>query len=881
VKVFLAFVEADRVEAERLIRELELRGIEVITDRDLPPGGNWKAEVERRVREADSVLVLLSTDSVASSITQITASILHSESKSAQSIAIGSVDTGALPKELTRNPIVPYPNTTRPDDSFDRIATAIAESEQQRPTEPHRPEAPPPSEASAAPELPPQQSLISVPVELALRVQRSKEIANDAAIISSEISREQERLRRLAETLVAAAALPRYAERGGRGISDWSVSFGFLLAALALATAYAVEQGLGQKLLKWLSGVLGLAQGTLGTVPAADIRVPPPPGAGEDEALESDFVDFSVFAPRDAPVGKSVTVHLFLNNTGDFAEVQARMAQRDPGAVEQDSRTLLKSIPRGALLTFDIDCKGLTLERAPQPVLWRGATQSTKFKVQIPDGTSEGRVFSPEVTLKVEGMPIGILFFELQCAATESAHQGSTGTFKWKYCFISYANEDIYRINKHRRFWKASGIEYFFDKEMLSGTEWPEEIPAAIDRCDCFVLCWSHDSRKSKYCKKEFDYFNARREPAKKRTVNGTRPPAFHPLELEEREPFPKLWPELKRFQFAFVNSREDVGEIWTPAPPTSDEAPPESETGEPTVPIPAADLSQFVARNPSDPLIEEAGPVIESQGWVVARPAAHEGEAPPLLHIGQEFRDGERTWSPLMVVVQPGSFDQGAPDGEERAGNDERAVRRVTLKKVLAVAKFPVTADEWATFEAERHGADCPEGLSTEPIPAVGVTWNDAKAYAAWLSKKTGARYRLLTESEWEYACRANTTTPFWMGPRIERHQANFDGTRTYNGSGLGNRLGRAIHVGTFRANPFGLHDMHGNVWEWVEDDYHENYTDGPTDGTAWRSGQPLAVAKGGSFRDPPWRLRSAARLPLPRDAAADNVGLRVARDL
>ena len=878
VKVFLAFDAADRAEAERLIRELELRGFEVVTDRDLPHGGNWKAEVERRVREADTVLVLVSARSVASSIAQITASIVSSESKSVQSIAIGNVDSGALPRELTKNPVIPFPEAARPGDSFERIATAIAEGDKQRPAEPHRPETAPLSEASAAPAIPSQQPLISVPVELALRVQRAKEIVNDAAVISSEIVREQEHLRRLREALLVQHAHRSDVERAARRTSDWSVSFGFLLAGVALATAYAVEHGLGQKLLKWLSGVLGLTQGTLPIMPSATHE-----GREgiETESIEADFVDFSVFAPREAPAGKAITVHLFLNNTGDFAEVQARMAARDPAAADQDSRTLLKSIPRGALLTVDIDCAGLMLEKPAPPVLWLGTMQSTKFKLRIPDNTPDGHIFSPEVVLKMEGLPIGILFFDVRCAAGEGDPSRGKGGFKWTYSFISYANEDIERVNERRWYWQAAGHDYFFDKEMVSGSEWPDEIPAAIDRCDCFVLCWSHHSRKSSFCRREFNHFNDRRNRGKATEPSGPRLPDFYPMELEVREPFPVLWPELKRFQFKFVRSKGDTGESWMASAPA---APPESQaTGdaeEPPMAVSAAELSDYVARKPQDALVQDALPIIESQGWYLGTKPV-EGLGSPLLRVGQEFRDGERNWSPLMVVVRPGSFDQGAPDGENLAGSDERPIRRVTFKRVFAVAKFPVTVDEWAAFVSERDGTDGSGRLSPEPVPVVEVTWNDAMAYVAWLSQKTGRNYRLLTEAEWEYACRAGTRTAFWTGSTIERHQANFDGTQTYGGSSVASRLGRAIHVGTFRANPFGLHDMHGNVWEWVEDDYHAGYAYGPSNGSAWTSGKDLAVARGGSFRDPPWRLRSAARLALRRDAAADNLGFRVARDL
>jgi formylglycine-generating enzyme required for sulfatase activity len=134
-----------------------------------------------------------------------------------------------------------------------------------------------------------------------------------------------------------------------------------------------------------------------------------------------------------------------------------------------------------------------------------------------------------------------------------------------------------------------------------------------------------------------------------------------------------------------------------------------------------------------------------------------------------------------------------------------------------------------------------------------INVSWNDAQAYVKWLSDKTEKDYRLLTEAEWEYAARAGTTTPFYFGRTISPDQANYNGEYTYDGGPKGVYREKTTPVGSFPANAFGLHDVHGNVLEWVEDCWHENYSGSPIDGAAWKSGGDCdrRVLRGGSWSD------------------------------
>jgi formylglycine-generating enzyme required for sulfatase activity len=157
-----------------------------------------------------------------------------------------------------------------------------------------------------------------------------------------------------------------------------------------------------------------------------------------------------------------------------------------------------------------------------------------------------------------------------------------------------------------------------------------------------------------------------------------------------------------------------------------------------------------------------------------------------------------------------------------------------------------------------------------------INVSWEDAQAYVGWLSQRTGKTYRLLSEAEWEYACRAGTTTRYAFGDSITKQQAQF------SERGLGDAK-RTVEVGTFAPNAWGLYDMHGNVWEWCADNWHPDYKTAPQDGSIWAGGdQSLRILRGGSWdRNNPVMLRSAGRSggrPSDRDL---NVGFRVARTL
>jgi formylglycine-generating enzyme required for sulfatase activity len=260
---------------------------------------------------------------------------------------------------------------------------------------------------------------------------------------------------------------------------------------------------------------------------------------------------------------------------------------------------------------------------------------------------------------------------------------------------------------------------------------------------------------------------------------------------------------------------------------------------------------------------------------WDVSK-SALSAQAEQALKPGATFM--ECASCPGMVVVPAGSFIMGSPANEAGRRADEGPQHKVTIRQPFAVGKFELTFDEWDTCAA--HGGCSSQifggqfGRGRQPV--INVTWNDAQDYVAWLSKVTGKPYRLLTEAEWEYAARAGTQTAYSWGDEIGKGNANC------NSCGSQSDARQTAPVGSFAPNAFGLYDMQGNVWEWVEDCYHVNYDGAPTDGLAWTAGDNSSdrVVRGGSWYDDPRFLRSADRGWNPGYRGIV-LGFRVARTL
>ena len=248
---------------------------------------------------------------------------------------------------------------------------------------------------------------------------------------------------------------------------------------------------------------------------------------------------------------------------------------------------------------------------------------------------------------------------------------------------------------------------------------------------------------------------------------------------------------------------------------------------------------------------------------------AQAQARSAPARAPGTKFRDCPGC--PEMVVVPEGSFLMGSTTAMDYY---ERPVHEVTIARPFAVGVHEVTFAEWDACVSDGEcGGYRPDdwGGGRGKRPTIDVSWEDAQGYVAWLSRKTGAEYRLLSESEWEYVARAGTTTRYWWGDDIGRNRANY-----------GNNRGDTDPVGSYPANAFGLHDVHGNVLEWVEDCWNGSYAGAPRDGSAWTSGDcSMRVSRGGSWYDNPRNLRSANRFAYTTGYRSYIVGFRVARTL
>jgi len=236
------------------------------------------------------------------------------------------------------------------------------------------------------------------------------------------------------------------------------------------------------------------------------------------------------------------------------------------------------------------------------------------------------------------------------------------------------------------------------------------------------------------------------------------------------------------------------------------------------------------------------------------------------------------------MVSIPGGKFLMGSPESEPNRQSNESPQHKVTVEPFL-MGRYPITQIQWQVVaqlmpEVNRELKPSPSRFSGSTRPVEKVRWDEAVEFCDRLSAHTGRTYRLPSEAEWEYACRAGTTTPFHFGETITPELANYRGTETYNDGSKGEYRQETTPVEHFEiANPFGLCDMHGNVYEWCQDHWHDNYKGAPTDGSAWLSENKDAsrVLRGGSWNIYPVNCRSAYRDgSYPRETN-NNVGFRV----
>ena len=263
---------------------------------------------------------------------------------------------------------------------------------------------------------------------------------------------------------------------------------------------------------------------------------------------------------------------------------------------------------------------------------------------------------------------------------------------------------------------------------------------------------------------------------------------------------------------------------------------------------------------------LEFETPTLDEKGHVIAQ----------TRHIAEQFSEDLGNGISLdMIAIPSGMFQMGSP---RHLGNvDEQPQHLVTIKSFM-MGKFLVTQAEWKAM----MGKLPPCRFKGDNLPVERVSWNDAQKFCQRLSKKTGRGYRLPSEAQWEYACRAGTTTPFSFGETLTVDVANFNGEHTFRDEPRGFYFHSTNEGGKFPSNAFGLYDMHGNLWEWCADNWLDDYSSSPRDSSSYQNKDSRdRVARGGSWHEPPELCRSAARLRVLESDADEIMGFRVVCDI
>ena len=515
--------------------------------------------------------------------------------------------------------------------------------------------------------------------------------------------------------------------------------------------------------------------------------------------------------------------------------------------------------------------------------------------------------------------------------------------------YISYHRDDAGRVRQLVEALRANGLSVSLDTELLRGGDyWREVTQQAVDGAKCVIVVWSEASvgTQVEFVRHEALLAALQAKPRGALfpvLLDEVEPPPdfrhIHPLDLvgwkgSARDPRvaglcaavramvagtdgPPVGDSLKRPVSRKVTTAPDTGPRWRdivlpvlhPLPP-----PPASWR------VRAARGAFWLALS----IVCVAGvlvPVVSPDTW---RPAPQAAAAPlpaPAPVVAQRYPAGTRlrdcgdpTLCPWLRVLPPGRFLMGSPASEPGRSDDEGPQHAVTIAAPPAVMETEVTRGQFAAFVSATGHVSAAGGCyawngkkweldpqrnwrslgfeQTDAHPVVCVDWNDATAYAAWLSKTTGQTYRLLTEAEWEYAARAGSTTRYSFGDRAEDLCAHANmADRTFKGAfkefttvDCSDGQVFTAPVASYAANAWGLFDLHGNAWEWVADCWHHDYKNSPEDGSNWQancSGEDRRVLRGGGWIDNPVDARSAFRnMNAPDDRSYDS-GFRLARTL
>ena len=303
---------------------------------------------------------------------------------------------------------------------------------------------------------------------------------------------------------------------------------------------------------------------------------------------------------------------------------------------------------------------------------------------------------------------------------------------------------------------------------------------------------------------------------------------------------------------------------------------------GNPDLQKVAKEINAIYSKQNQQPLLESFEfdvVTVNAQGWIISRKKCQAQYFTVDLGSGITLE---------MVAIPGGTFMMGAPKNEKDSTDNERPQHQVTVQPFF-MGKYPVTEAQWIAVAAlpQVNTELYSSFLKGDDKPVEGVFWHHALEFCARLNFRIDftTNYRLPSEAEWEYACRAGTTTPFYFGETITTDLANYNGNSTYGNAPTGEFRQQTTTVGSFPPNAFGLYDMHGNVWEWCADNWHDNYQGAPTDGSSWETDIQLndandnryRLARGGSWAFYPQDCRSANRFEPMGDMFDDCFGFRV----
>lgn len=425
--------------------------------------------------------------------------------------------------------------------------------------------------------------------------------------------------------------------------------------------------------------------------------------------------------------------------------------------------------------------------------------------------------------------------------------------------FISYASEDRDKAQQLAHALGEHGWSVWWDRTIAAGRSFADVIDEQLEASRCVVALWSTVSVRKNWVLEEAQDGLDRGVLVPVFTET-TRPPrGFRRIHAEDLVG----WDGDQQAP-AFKKLAADISQLI--GPPTGavvGESEIESVPAEPTAAPDEASTPPVSATNETAPVVTQT--------------------YEPLSVFRDKLKDGSK--GPEMVVIPAGSFVMGSPDDEPERRDGEGPQHEVAFQAPFAIGKYAVTFDEYDRFcEATDFKLRSDGGWGRDNMPVIYVWKWAVKAYCVWLSDQTGKDYRLPSEAEWEYATRAGTEGPFSFEGPISNAKANYDSTYCHQDSAKELPRKHPVPVGSLPANPWGLHEVHGNVWEIVEDYWHQTYRGAPLNGTAWLGSHggvgARCTLRGGSWLYRPSSLRSANRTYMIR-AADNDVGFRLAQDL